>query len=162
VSTSLAIIVSFIFFIEVLIAIRIFRKRRKEHQSGATNKQPVIIILNQTPPPTNRSPVNRVAAIQPNRFLQKIISSSTYQLKKGKPSRFHQALCLGPIFLITYLGINYLLRPFTFSWILIFLPVLLVIPFLVLPSFFNLKSFATFCCLIGGLGLGGFMLFLLS
>lgn len=160
-NTSLAIIVSFIFFIEVLVAFRIFRKRRKEHQSGATNNQPVIVILNQTHPPTNGSPVNRVAAIQPNRFLQKIISSTPH-LKKGKPSRFHQALCLGPIFLITYLGINYMLRPFTFSWILIFFPVLLVIPFLVLPSFFNLKSFATFCCLIGGLGLGGFMLFLLS
>ena len=161
-NSGLAILVSFVFFIELLVAIRIFRNRRKAQKSEISQNQPVIIVLNQTSPSTNRSANTRGAAIQPNQILQKIISSPAHLLKKGKPSRFQQGLCLGSIFLITYLVILCLLEPFRFFEVLIFLPIFLVVPFLVIPSLFNLKSFTTFCCLVCGLGLGAFMLFLLS
>ena len=68
--------------------------------------------------------------------------------------KFNQSLCLGGVFFLTFLIMNYLLRPYTNAWSLILLPILFPLPFLTLPSLYNLRSAATFTCLLGGLGCG--------
>ena len=119
--------------------------------------QSVIIILNQNPPSANHLNSAKKDTIQPYHTAQLVLPNPNYKTR----SRFYQSLFLGGIFLIAFLVFNFLLKPFTNAWTLIFLTILLPFPFLVIPSLFDLKLFATFSSLIFGIGLGAFSLFLL-
>ena len=157
--STLKIIVIFTFIIQIIMAIQIFQKRRRHHSNSANN-QPVIIILNQASSPSQQVQNDGVSMLS-NKTIQQVISTHNQHSNQGAPKRVQKSLILGTIFLLTFLFINHLLRPFTFAWIPILLPILMVIPFLILPSYRDMKSFTTFFTLAFGIGLGGFCLFLL-
>ncbi len=158
--TSLTILIPVIFFFEILIAIRIFRKRRKRSQSASPHNQVILVVLNQNPTPSHQT-ANPAITTPPYQITQVALPTTNKPSKKGDKMRFIQGLCLSGIFLFVFIIINYLLRPYTYAWTLIFLPILFPLPFLIFPSLFNLRSLATFGCLLIGLSLGAFTLFLL-
>ncbi len=155
--TGLSILIPVIFFIEILIAIRIYRKRRMRQQSGSPHNQSVLVVYNHNPP----SSCHTVNLDQPHKITRLILTQSNASLNQGTWIRFMLGLCLGCVFILTFLLVNHLLRPYIYAWTLVLLPILFPIPFLVLPSLFDLKSFATFSYLLGGLSLGAVSLLLL-
>ena len=157
--SSLKIIICFIFFIQIVTAIQIFRKRRS-HSSHSTNNPPVIIILNQATAASQKAMRTDIVSTLPNQAIQRAISTHNQFSKQSGSKRIHKGIILGSIFLITFLLINQILRPFTYAWVPLLLPVLLVLPFLVFPSYREMKTLTTLLTLIFGIGLGGFGLFL--
>ena len=158
--STLKLIVIFIFFIQIVAAVQVFRKRRS-HLSRSVNGSPVIIVLNQATSTSQQVPNDGVGSTIPNQMMQRIISTQNHRSNRGGPKRVQKSLILGSVFLLTFLFISHVLRPITFAWIPILFPILMVLPFLVFPSYFNLKTFPTLLNLIFGIGLGGFSLFLI-
>ncbi|MFX1301547.1 MAG: hypothetical protein ACFFDE_11515, partial [Promethearchaeota archaeon] len=133
---SLAMVILFIFFIEILIARRVYRNSRKNNHIRSNSQMYVILPHSSHPAETlqqntiNGRPIK--GAQQP--VPQYLLAHPQQSLAKSPSTRFAFISCIGCIFLITFLTISYLLRPFTNFWGLYFLPILLPLPFLALPS----------------------------
>ncbi|MDO8124366.1 MAG: hypothetical protein Q6364_08320 [Candidatus Hermodarchaeota archaeon] len=162
---SLAIVILIIFFIELLIARRIYRNSRKNNQLRSNSQNQMYVVfqptnnwqgtiqqntINGRPIPAPQQPVPQYILAQPQQPPVKSLST-----------RFTLATFVGSVFLIAFLTISYLLRPFTNAWGIYLLPILLPLPFLALPSLLQSKKYSTFFFLISGLGLGFLFMLLL-
>jgi len=150
----LTISILIIFLIEILTAIRIYRKRRTRTHSKSTQNQSVLVIVNQIQPGNQPARNNEANTIQPYQITELTLSNPNHPSTRSNWSQFNLFLCLSGVFLLTFLILNFLLRPYNYAWTLILLPILFPLPFMVLPSIFNTKSFTTFSCLLCGLGVG--------
>ncbi|MHA2315218.1 MAG: hypothetical protein ACXACF_08040 [Candidatus Hermodarchaeia archaeon] len=162
---SLAIVILIIFFIEILIARRIYRNSRKNNQLRSNTQSQMYVVFQ----PTNhmqgsvqQNTINGRPIPAPQQSVPQYILANPHQPPvKPFSTRFTFATCIGSVFLIAFLTISYLLRPFTNVWGIYLLPILLPIPFLALPSLLQSKTYSTFFFLLSGLGLGFLLLLLL-
>ena len=162
---SLTIIIIIGFFIEILIARQIYRKTRQGKQSNDFAKQHLLLVFTQ-PNQNQGQPLHSTnnnkldTNLQPH--IQEIILPSANQSPyKHSWSQFALYACVSSIFTITFLVVNYLNRPYTFQWGLIFLPLLVPLPFLTVPYILELKTYSTFSLFLSGLGFGLFLLLIL-
>lgn len=162
---SLTLIIIIGFFIEILIARHIYRKTRQGKQSNGFTKQRFFLVLTQ--PSQNRgspnySTNNNKIDVNLQPHTKEIILPLTNQSQyKHSWTQFALYTCVSSIFCITFLVGNYLLRPYTFQWVLIFLPLLVPLPFLSIPYLLELKPYSTFSLLLSGLGFGLFLLLII-
>jgi hypothetical protein len=163
--SSLAIVILFVFFIEILIARRVYRSARKNNRLKSTPQTQIFVISQPSNPqqgPLQHNTINgRPISPPPQTIPQFIFAQPQKGLLKTLWTRFAIVTCVGSVFLIIFLIISYLLRPFTNVWGLYLLPILLPLPFLALPSLLQSKTYSTFCFLMCGLGLGFLLLVLL-
>ena len=159
---SLAMVILFIFFIEILIARRVYRASRKNNQPTSHSQMYVVFQPSNHPVGTlQKNTINGRPIKAPKQPASQYLLAYPQQPPvKSHSTRFALATCIGSIFLITFLTISYLLRPFTNIWGLYLLPILFPLPFLALPSILQSKTYSTFFYLLTGLGLG-FLLILL-
>ncbi len=160
---SLAIVILFIFFIEILIARRVYRNSRKNNQLRSNSQ--MFVVFQPSNPPTGTLQQNTING-RPIRAPQQPVPQYLMAYPQQPPvkslsTRFAFATCIGSIFLITFLTISYLLRPFTNVWGIYFLPILFPLPFLALPSLLQSKTYSTFFYLLTGLGIGFLLILLL-
>ena len=155
-------VILFIFFIEILIARRVYRNSRKNNQLRSNSQMFVVFQPSAHPTGTlQQNTINGRPIRAPQQPVPKYLLAYPQQPPvKSHSTRFALATCIGSIFLITFLTISYLLRPFTNIWGLYLLPILFPLPFLALPSILQSKTYSTFFYLLTGLGLG-FLLILL-
>jgi hypothetical protein len=164
-ANSLIIFILIALFIEILISRRIWRKGRRQKTFNNFTKQRLLLVFmqpnqnqGQSQPLFNNEKIN--PSLQP-RVQEIILPSTRYSPYSKSWSQFAYYACIFSIFCITFLIINYLLRPYTYQWSLIFLPVLLPLPFLTVPYLFELKTYSTLLLLFIGLGIGFFLFFIL-
>jgi hypothetical protein len=146
------------FLVEIIIAIRLYRRQRAHSKSRSLQNQSVPVLF--SPPPLSMHPAPEKEA----KTSQLLYITHLPLTQLHPPSNQHswirikKSLLLGAVFLITFIIIHHLLRPFTYPWALSIIPVLVPLPFLVLPSLYDLKSLGTLSCLLIGLSLGALSL----
>ncbi len=160
---SLPIVILFIFFIEILIARRVYKNSRKNNQQRSNSQMFVVFQPSKQPEGTHQqNTINGRPITAPQQSVPQYLLTYPQQPPvKSLSTRFALATCIGSIFLITFLTISYLLRPFTNIWGIYILPILLPLPFLALPSLLQSKTFSTFLFLLAGLGFGFLLMLLL-
>jgi hypothetical protein len=155
----LRITILFIFIVEVIITPRIYRRHRTDYKTRTPKNSSELIVVSPSysSQQTNNDQFPSVANSQHTKL---VLTNPLTPTSLQKKHRFNSSVCLGSVFTITFLLINYCLRPFTYSWILLIFPVLLPLPFLVLPALFHFKTPSTIICLVTGLSLGAITLVL--
>lgn len=151
------------FLTECTIAYFIYRKSRNQRPSQSTHQHQILVFHQSSHQQTGSKSTNtNPHGISPNIRTQKfLVPLSSQDESFNAWSRFSHGICIGSLFLTTFLVINYLFHPLTHFWTLSLLAILLPLPFLALPFLFQFKSQLTFILLLTGLGLGLFVILLL-
>jgi hypothetical protein len=162
---SLAIVILVIFFIEILIARQIYRRRRKNNQLKSSSQSQLYVIFphsNSQQGPIQTNTLNGRPITEPqHQGPQYILTPQPQSPVTTQWTRLAFLTCISSVFLITFLTISYLLRPFTNVWGLYLLPILVPLPFFAFPSLFQSRTLTTFGFLLCGLGFGFLLLLLL-
>ncbi len=155
-----AMVILFIFFLEIIITLRIYRKHRS-HQKTRIRDNPSFLIVTSSHPPYQNSHSDQPVSDLTPQLTKLILTNPPTSSSRQQNYRLNSCVCLGSVFTLTFLLINYSIRPITYAWTLLLFPVLIPLPFLVIPALFDFRSYTTFSSLFGGLVLGAIAYLLL-
>ncbi|MFX1508720.1 MAG: hypothetical protein ACFFBR_00300 [Promethearchaeota archaeon] len=158
-SSLLTMVILFIFFLEIIITLRIYRKYRSHHKSKTLQNQSFLIIENPSQS-RQKIPTDQPISDFDPQLSRLLLTDLAQSSSKQGNHRFNSSICLLSVFTVTFLLINYSLRPFIYAWTLLLVPIIIPLPFLVLPALFELKSYTTLGSLLFGLGFGAVVLLL--
>ncbi len=160
---SLLLFVFVLYLFELCVARKIWQKTRQRNRLNHSSPQKIIVIFDQSPShhkfPENTTLNGKPIGPLPRPYQEFTIPQNREYLSSSSWVRVSFGICMASIFLIAFIIISFLLQPSSSIWAVYFLPILIPLPFLTLPSLFQMRSLPSFFLITSGLGLG-FLFFL--